>query len=394
MPATEKYIPNSRPEPSLQKNNQIHKSGFHLHPHLPARRILSKKILPGGSISFLLGTLSSLYDLSAPNIIEVSAEVIGDYVAWEDLQAFEHAEFEKELAQEIKQKKEYEEPELPRLMGETVERVRGQPMKIKGNIFGTVSYKMRKPTSIMGGLGIESSKSQSPASSTENHGEMVRRVGEPARKSRQDPSQPQSQAQPHKETRQSLEQFLRRDGDNEDDLIPQHQRHGKRSRRIIYSSDDEDEYEIEDSDDDDAPLQSQFHGKPSLPLYDSRDPDDNDGDHDDNDGKNAEVLLRNFQQTHPKRPLPPKQAPTLHKFLIPSSTKPLNSNSPRHLPNHTRSTLGPFAKRAELSTSSTKIVRKPPLSLKKTLHTPRRSPSMTSPFPGTRPAVKKTRFEI
>lgn len=393
MPATEKYIPNSRPEPSLQKNNQIHKSGFHLHPHVPARRILSKKILSGGSILFLLGTLSSLYDLSAPNNIEVSAEVIGDYVAWEDLQAFEHAEFEKELAQEIEQMKEYEEPELARLMGETVERVKGQPMKTKGNIFGTVSYKMRKPTNIMGGLGIESSKSQSPASSTESHGEMVRRVGEPPRKSRQDPSQSQSQAQPHKETRQSFEQLLRRDGDNEDDLIPRHQRYGKFSRRTIYSSDDEDENEVEDNDDGDPPPKSRFHRKPSPPLYDSRDPDDNDEEHDDNDGKTAEVLRR-FQQNRLKRPLPPKQAPTLHKFLIPSSTKPLNSNSPHHLPNHTRSTPGPFAKQAEVSTSPTNIMRKPPLSLKKTVHTPSKSPSMTSPFPGTQPAVKKARFGI
>ncbi|MCJ1426090.1 hypothetical protein MMC29_003992 [Sticta canariensis] len=171
MPATVNYTPNSQPKPTLQKNNQIHKSGLHLlHPSLPPKRILSKKILPGGSISFFLGTLSSLYDTSCQDIIEIPAEVVGDYVAWEDLQAFEHSEFEKELEQKVNKKKEYE------MMGATVKRVNGRQKKIKENLRGTISRPSRKPAIIMEDLDAKSSKSRSSASSTESHGEIFNRA--------------------------------------------------------------------------------------------------------------------------------------------------------------------------------------------------------------------------
>ena len=181
MPATVNYTPHSQPKPTLQKNNQIHKSGFHLHPSLPPRIILSKKILPGGSISFFLGTLSSLYDTSSQDIIEIPVEVIGNYVTWEDLQAFEHNEFEKELEQKVNKKKEYE------MMGATVKRVNGRQRKIKENLRGTSSRPSRRPAIIMEDLDAQSSKSRSPASSTESYGEIFDRAKGRTRNHKQRP---------------------------------------------------------------------------------------------------------------------------------------------------------------------------------------------------------------
>ena len=170
MPATVNYTPHSQPKPMLQKNSQVHKSGFHLHPNLPRRRILSKKILPGGAISFLLGTLSSLYDTSSQATIEIPAEVIDDYVAWEDLQAFEHDEFEKEFQQKVNKKQEYE------MMGAAVERVSGRQRKSKENLRAQILCPNRKPAILMEDLDAKSSKSQSPASSTESHREIFNRA--------------------------------------------------------------------------------------------------------------------------------------------------------------------------------------------------------------------------
>lgn len=407
MPTTVKYIPNSRPEPMLQKNNQIHKSGFHLHPHLPARRILSKRTLSGGSISFLLGTLSSLYDSSNPDIIEVSAEVVGDYVAWEDLQAFEHDEFEKEMVQKLDNKKEYEKPELTQMMGATVKRVKGRLRKNKDYLPGTFSQPRRKPTNIMEDLDIKSSKSQSPASSTESHSQIVKRVGERSGKSNQKPSQAKPQAQTRKDIRQPLGQFRQYDDNDEDDNDndteeddPQSRfrRHRKPSQCISYGSNKEDENDDrKHHDGDDPPPQSQLHRKHPPPLRYSPGSNDNDEDHTDNDEKNtskAEDLLRKFQRKPVRSPIPPKQGPRSKKFLTPSSIEPLNRTTSHHLPTHTRSIPGPLIERAEPSTPLTKTVRKPPLSLNKTLLSPSKTPSMTSPFPGLRHAVKKARLGI
>lgn len=394
MPTIVKYIPNSRPEPTLQKNNQIHKSGFHLHPHLPARRILSKRTLSGGSISFLLSTLSSLYDSSNPDIIEVSAEVIGDYVAWEDLQAFEHDEFEKEMAQKLDNKKEYEKPELTQLMGATVKRVKGRLKKNKDYFSDTYSHPRRKPTNIMEGFDIKSSKSQSPASSTESHSRIVKRVREPPGKNNQKPSQAKPLASPRKDIRQHFDQFRRNDDDDEgdndddnedDDSQSRSRRYRKPSQRTIYGSDD----------DDDPPLQSQLHRKHPPPLGYSPGSDDNDEDHNDNDEKSllkAEDLLRKFQRKPVRNQIPPQKGPPSKKFLTPSSIKPLNRTSSHHLPTHTRSIPGPLIERAEPSAPPTKTVRKPPISLNKTLLSPSQTPSMTAPFPGLRHAVKKPRL--
>ncbi|MCJ1424041.1 hypothetical protein MMC29_001928 [Sticta canariensis] len=169
MPATVNYTRHSQPKPMLQKNSQVHKSGFHLHPNLHPRRILSKKILPGGSISFLLGTLSSLYDTSSQATIEIPAEVISDYVAWEDLQAFEHDEFEKELQQKVNKKQEHE------MMGAAVKRFSGRQRKSKQNLPGATPRPSRKLAILMEDLDAKSSKSQSPTSSTESHREIFNR---------------------------------------------------------------------------------------------------------------------------------------------------------------------------------------------------------------------------
>lgn len=175
MPASEIYTPNSQPEPAIQRNNPLHESGFHFLPNSTPRRVLSKRILSGGSITYLLGTLSSLYDTSSPDIIEVSAEVIGDYVAWEDLQAFEHAEFEKELAKNSENKMEYETPELTQMMGATVKRPIGRPTKSKKNFLGTASSPRRKLTDI-DDSDAKSSKSYLTTSSSKTYSGIVKRA--------------------------------------------------------------------------------------------------------------------------------------------------------------------------------------------------------------------------
>lgn len=121
-----------------------------------------------------------MYDTSSPENIEVSAEVIGDYVAWEDLQAFEHAEFEKELAKNSENKMEYEVPELTQMMGATVKRPRGRPTKSKKNFLGTASSPWRKLTDVNDDSDTKSSKSRSTTSSRETYSGIVKRArGQP-----------------------------------------------------------------------------------------------------------------------------------------------------------------------------------------------------------------------
>ncbi|MCJ1462745.1 hypothetical protein MMC07_001348 [Pseudocyphellaria aurata] len=392
MPATVHYKPNSGEEPVLQKNNQIHKSGFHLHPHSPARRILSKKVLPGGSILFLLGTLSSLYDELSSDVIEVSAEVIGDYVAWEDLQAFEHDEFEKELAEKANNKKDYEMPELTQMMGATVKRARGRPKKNKDNFLGTVTQPRKKSTNNLDGLDTKSSKSQS--SSTESHNGIIKRVRGRPKKSKQSPIPVIPQVQPQKVAHQPLDQFRQEDDNNgqrDDGSQPRLRRFRTPSRRILFPSDDEDKI---DGKNDNTPPQPQIRRKPrpTRKFFHDSDVDDEDDDHDDNDEKDpskAEHYPRTFQKD-PSKPLPSYQAPPIHKFAVPPSIKPLNPTPSSHrLPTHTRPVPGPLMERASSSKRPTNTARTPPSLLKQTLLSPSQSRSMTTPFPGLQPRLGK-----
>lgn len=390
MPATVHYKPNSGEEPVLQKNNQIHKSGFHLHPNSPARRILSKKVLSGGSIVFLLGTLSSLYDTLSSDVIEVSAEVIGDYVAWEDLQAFEHDEFEKELAEKANNKKDYEMPELTQMMGATVKRARGRPKKNKDNILGTVAQPKKKSSSVMDGLDTKSSKSQSPASSTESYSGIVKRVRARPRKSKQSPIQLTHQVQPQKVAHQPLDQFHQEDNNNgqgEDGFQPRLRRFRTPSRRMLFPNDDD-----EKNDHGNPEFQLRRKPRPTRGLFHDPDVDDEDNDHDDNterDALKAEDFLRTVQKA-PSKPVSSYQAPPIHKFAVPSSIKPLNPTSSSHrLPTHTTSVPSPLIERARSSTRPTNTARTPPSLLKQTLLSPSKSPSMTTPFPGLHPRLGK-----
>lgn len=124
------YIPHSQPQPILlQTNDRSHSSlNAQVKPHT---KIFSKRILSGGSVSFLLGTVAPFLDTSKPDIIEVSAEVIYDHVTWEDLQAFEHDEFEKELAtKEYEKREKLKRREKARLTKNGIKRGRGRSKKV------------------------------------------------------------------------------------------------------------------------------------------------------------------------------------------------------------------------------------------------------------------------
>lgn len=203
--------------------------------------------------------------------------------------------------------------------------------------------------------------------------------------------QPQPQMKLDRETGHALEPLRQDDDIDEDDLQPQRPRYRSPYPRIIHSSNNKKE-----NDDDDDP-QRQYQHKRNLPppMGYFRKPDNNE---DDGDGKKslskAEVLLKKFQQNVPIKGHPSSQPPHLKKSMMPSSIKPLNSASSYQLPTHSRSGLGPVIERVEFLTPPTNIVRQPPLSLNKTLLSPSKSPSMTTPFPGPGPAAKKPRLDI
>lgn len=198
--------------------------------------------------------------------------------------------------------------------------------------------------------------------------------------------QPQPQAQPHKKSCQSRDRFRQYNDAINNDSQPRQQRYRKQSQRKISSSDD---------DNDNHPSRSQINKKNRLSIGYSRGPDAS--EENDNDAKRvsrAGALLRKPQEKSLDKTLPPKQAPTSRKIVLPSSNKPPNSISSEQPSTPTRSSFGRLIKRTDRATPPTNTVPQSPSSLQNTLLSPSKNPSMTSPFPGPRPrrAVKKARL--
>ncbi len=97
MPGKPPYIPKpgSRPQVASTPYQTINP------PFRTSRTILFKETLPGGSISYHLGGFVQtgiLVDEAYPEVIQVSATEIDDHVSYEELERFEHADFEEHLA--------------------------------------------------------------------------------------------------------------------------------------------------------------------------------------------------------------------------------------------------------------------------------------------------------
>ena len=141
-------------KPILQQRSQINQSShLNLNPQVQSQtKILSKNVHPGGSISFLLRIINPHLDPTSPGIIEVPAEAIHDHVTWEDLQDFEHNEFEKDFVE-----KEYESQKIcerrvrARLIGNGIRRSRRRPKKVIGGDKGPTADQK-----VMGGVVIDS----------------------------------------------------------------------------------------------------------------------------------------------------------------------------------------------------------------------------------------------
>ena len=115
--------------------------------------------------------------MSSQETIEIPAEVIGDYIAWEELQAFEHDEFEKELQQNVNKKQNYE------MVGATVKQVSRRRRKSKENL--RIAIPRPSTAIIIEDTDATFSKTQSPASSTESHRGIFNRAKERTRDHKQ-----------------------------------------------------------------------------------------------------------------------------------------------------------------------------------------------------------------
>ena len=104
-------------------------------PFRDSRKILSKEILPGGSITYHLGPCllsANSADRAAPDVIQVSATSIDDHVSYEELERFEHEEFESELARENEEIEKLERRQTRDLLRGSFKKGRGRPKKHQG----------------------------------------------------------------------------------------------------------------------------------------------------------------------------------------------------------------------------------------------------------------------
>ena len=137
MPATCKYIPNSHrvSQPSQQSTAVANtRDAISNSNHESIWKIISRTVLPGGSVSFLLRNIASSSKDSHSNTIEVPAEAIDTYVSWEDLQTFEHADFEaveKESVKREAERKQLKSSKLDPSLRGVLNRGRGRPRKIR-----------------------------------------------------------------------------------------------------------------------------------------------------------------------------------------------------------------------------------------------------------------------
>lgn len=131
MPAKPRYVPkpDSRPQVASTPYQTINA------PFRPSRKILSKETLPGGSIIYHLGAFlpSTIAVVNAvPDIIQVSATNIDDHVSYDELERFEHEDFELELAREHDEIQKLERRQTQALLRGSFKRGRGRPKKHQG----------------------------------------------------------------------------------------------------------------------------------------------------------------------------------------------------------------------------------------------------------------------
>lgn len=104
-------------------------------PFRPSRKILSKEELSGGSIVYRLGPFlphGTLANHGFPEVIQVSATEIDDHVSHQELERFEHADFELHVAREIEADQAFENRQMQALLRRSLGRGRGRPRKHTG----------------------------------------------------------------------------------------------------------------------------------------------------------------------------------------------------------------------------------------------------------------------
>lgn len=131
MPFKPRYVPkpDTRPQVASKPHHTINA------PFRPSRKIISKEVLAGGSITYHLGAFwpsSESADNAVPDIIQVSATCIDDHVSYEELERFEHEEFESELAKENEELEKLERRQTRDLLQGSFKRGRGRPKKHQG----------------------------------------------------------------------------------------------------------------------------------------------------------------------------------------------------------------------------------------------------------------------
>lgn len=131
MPSKPRYVPkpDARPQVASTPHQSINA------PFRNSRKILSKKVLQGGSIIYHLGAFlpsANSADHAVPDIIQVPATSIDDHVSYEELERFEHEEFESELARELAEIQKLERRQTRDLLRGSFKRGRGRPKKNQG----------------------------------------------------------------------------------------------------------------------------------------------------------------------------------------------------------------------------------------------------------------------
>lgn len=131
MPAKPRYVPkpDARPQVASAPHQTINA------PFRISRKILSKEVLSGGSVTYHLGAFlpsPNSADNAVSDIIQVSASNIDDHVSYEELERFEHEEFESELAKENEEIEELERRQTRDLLRGSFKKGRGRPKKHKG----------------------------------------------------------------------------------------------------------------------------------------------------------------------------------------------------------------------------------------------------------------------
>lgn len=100
-----------------------------------ARRILSKKVLPGGGINYRLGAFlpsANSVDPALPAVIQVSAEDIDNHVSYEELERFEHEELEAQFTRDQSEDEEFKRRQVQQSLQKSLNNGRGRPKKRKG----------------------------------------------------------------------------------------------------------------------------------------------------------------------------------------------------------------------------------------------------------------------